>query len=99
MSVLVYEVGERLDGAELRQYSRSVPAGGRVVVDLSSTQGLDGAALSALVTLYGRLRAEGGKLVLCGLNPRVREPLERTLLAKFIPHAVDQAQATQEARQ
>jgi len=95
--VLIHEAGPRLDGAELRRYSRRVPAGARVVLDLSSTQSLDGAGLSALVTLYGRLRSEGGKLVLCGLNPSVRDPLERTLLARFIPHALERAAAVAEA--
>ena len=92
----VVSATETLLASELREQARSATS--RLVLDLTATRHVDGAALSALVSLYRRLSEQGGKVVLCGLNPDLREIFERTVLSKLIPIVLDRGQALEEAR-
>ena len=55
-----------------------------VVVDFFEVEDMDGSALSALVSYYRKLVVEeGGRMALAGLNPEVREFIERAALSKM----------------
>ncbi len=70
-----------------------------VVLDLSQTEVVDGQALAALITYYRKLTLElGGKLVLSGLNPEIRQFLDRTSLSRVLPITTDTHQALSEVR-
>lgn len=70
-----------------------------VVLDLSLTDLVDGQALAALVTYYRKLTLElGGKLVISGLNPEIRQFLDRTSLSRVLPITTDSQQALTEVR-
>lgn len=70
-----------------------------VVLDLSETEFVDGQALAALITYYRKLTLElGGRLVLSGLNPEVRQFLDRTSLSRVLPITTDTQQALTEVK-
>lgn len=50
----------------------------RYVVDLGEVEEIDGYGLASLVGLLSRSRSEGGRLVLCGINPDLRQRFEAT---------------------
>jgi anti-anti-sigma factor len=52
-------------------------------VDCSHVQLLSSEILSKLILLHRRLKRKGGKLILCGLGPQVREVLSWTKLDQF----------------
>jgi anti-anti-sigma factor len=49
-----------------------------VVVDLSATDRVNSSFLAALITLRKLVLQTGSRLVLCGLQPAIREVLNRT---------------------
>ena len=65
-----------------------------VVVDFFEVEDMDGSALSALVSYYRKLVVEeGGRLALAGLNPEVREFVERAALSKMFSVYYDHTEA------
>jgi anti-anti-sigma factor len=48
------------------------------VVDLAEVDEIDGYGLASLVGLLSRSRSDGGRLVLCGINPDLRSRFEAT---------------------
>ena len=66
----LFELAGRLDGRTL-------------LLSLAEVTYLSSGLLGKLVALHKRLRAHGGRLVLCDLRPAVRECLSRTRLEKF----------------
>jgi anti-anti-sigma factor len=66
-----------------QQLAKLVDGGARdVLVDLGGVEYISSAGLRVLLVLAKRLRAERGRLVLCGLTPPVRQVFE---LAGFVP--------------
>ncbi len=55
----------------------------RIVVDLSGVEYVNSGFVAGLVGLTKRARSSTGRLVLCGLRPRICEILARTQLDKF----------------
>ncbi len=52
----------------------------RVVVDLTAVPYMDSSGVASLVKVLSRARRQGAKMVLCGLNDRVRGLFEITRL-------------------
>ena len=78
----------------LRQGDRAV------VVDFFEVEDMDGTALSALVSYYRKLVVEeGGRMALCGLNPAVREFVERVALSKMFSVYYDHGEAVKALNQ
>lgn len=48
------------------------------VLDLSEVESIDGYGLASLVGLLSRTRSAGGELILCGINPDLRQRFEAT---------------------
>ena len=68
----------RIDGSD---YYRAK----HVVLQLAETDFLDSSGLGCLVRLYGVLRAAGGGLNLCQMQPRVTKIIEMTNLGMVFP--------------
>ncbi len=70
---------------ELRELFQRVLAQGprRVIVDLGGVPYMDSSGVGTLVELKRNVEREGGRLILAGLQPRVRSVLEITQLDKF----------------
>ncbi len=68
----------------------------RIVLDLAGVPYMDSSGIGTMVELKRRLDRIGGKLVLAGLQPRVRSLLEITRLDQFfaIVENTDEAQET-----
>lgn len=64
-----------------------------VVLQLAETDFLDSSGLGCLVRLYGVLRAAGGGLNLCQMQPRVTRIIEMTNLGSVFPAYASEAQA------
>jgi anti-sigma B factor antagonist len=73
-------------GEVLHQLSEFAEAavGGTLVLSLAGVVYLSSTALGRLVGLSKRLRASGGKLVLCGLSPNIHERFTRTGLHAYL---------------
>jgi len=56
----------------------------RVLLDFSSVRFVDSSGLSVIITLFKKLRAIGGVLILCGLNHQPFELLKMTQLHRII---------------
>jgi len=67
-----------------------------IVLDLSRVEYISSMGLSTLVSLYKRVRAKNGHMILAGLQPAVRTILETTYLLKLFPTAPDRAQAVRD---
>jgi anti-sigma B factor antagonist len=67
----------------------------RLILDLSEVPYMDSSGVGTLVEIFRRVSAYKGKMVLFGLNPRVRSVFEITKLDKFftITETRDQALA------
>ena len=65
----------------------------RVILDLTGVQYMDSSGVGTVVELKRRLERAGGRIVLVGLQPRVRSVFEITKLDKFfkIVESVEQA--------
>ena len=64
-----------------------------LLIDFFGVDEMDGFALSAVVGVYCKLTESSGKLALSGMNPKIREFLERTCLGKVFPLYYDQSEA------
>jgi anti-sigma B factor antagonist len=56
----------------------------RVVLDLARLERLGSSLIGKILGLYKRLRAVGGRLALCNLNPRLCEVLELLRVATLL---------------
>jgi anti-anti-sigma factor len=76
--IATYELAEAI-GQELIDASQkqSPP---KVVVDLAKVEYMSSVGYGPLITLRGRIRESGGRLVLCGLSEVVLEMFEATRL-------------------
>lgn len=85
---------------EFRRSSSEVMNAGcnRIVVDLAEVEEIDGFGLAVLVGLMSRLRKVGGKMVLTGVNPELRQRFEMTWLEGVFPTYITVAQATTEMK-
>ena len=65
----------------------------RLILDLSEVPYMDSSGVGTLVEIFRRVTAYKGKMILFGLNPRVRSVFEITKLDKFftIVESRDQA--------
>jgi anti-anti-sigma factor len=60
------------------------PGGGRLAVDLGNVESLSSLMLAGLTALNKKVNAAGGRLVLFGPRPAVREILDVTHLTRLI---------------
>src|SRR5579884_171326 len=60
------------------------PGPTRLLLDLGGVRFLSSSGLGLLVGLHKRLRAGGGSLAVCGVNPDVREVFEVTRLDQVL---------------
>ena len=65
----------------------------RMILDLGEVSHMDSSGVGALVEIFRRVCAYKGRMVLFGLNPRVRSLLEITKLDKFFTIVVSRDQA------
>jgi len=65
----------------------------RLVVDLAEVTYIDSSGIGTLVEVFRRVNGYQGKLVLCGLNERVRGVFEITKLDRFFKICNTQAEA------
>ncbi|MHC4294176.1 MAG: STAS domain-containing protein [Planctomycetota bacterium] len=65
----------------------------KLVLDFSEVKFLSSAMLSALLVLRKKSQEIGGKVVLCGLRPRLREVFEITKLHKLMDFAETEQEA------
>lgn len=65
----------------------------RLVLDLREVPYMDSSGVGTLVEVFRRVRDYKGKMVLFGMNPRVRSVFEITKLDKFFTICDDQATA------
>ncbi len=65
----------------------------RMIVDLTGVSYMDSSGVGTLVELKRNLERSGGRLVLVGLQPRVRSVFEITQLDKFFVIAASLAEA------
>src|SRR5215468_3097249 len=73
------------DAEFLRAKERLAESGKRkVIVDCSQMPYLDSTALNFLVGLYTTAKDAGGKLILCGINARMRDVLRITHLDEIL---------------
>ncbi|MDF3128258.1 STAS domain-containing protein [Kiritimatiellaeota bacterium B1221] len=49
-----------------------------VIVDLQQTTAIDSAGLGLLIAMYKQIQAQGGELVLCSMNKKVRMVFQLT---------------------
>lgn len=70
-----------------------------VVIDFSQVDRIDGQALAGLVSFYRKLTVERkGRLAVSGVNPELRQFLDRTSLSRVIPVCYDWKEAVREVR-
>ncbi len=65
----------------------------RLVLDLSGVPYMDSSAIAVLVELLKPIRKNGGKICLCGLQPRVKGLLDIVRLDSVFTIAATQAEA------
>ena len=65
----------------------------KVLADCRELPYIDSTGLAFMVDLYTELRDSGGRFVLAGANPRVRQVLQLTRLDRFIPILADEQAA------
>lgn len=64
----------------------------KILLNFSNVEYLSSAALAKLITLNKKLQAAGGRLILCNIDPQIREVFEITKLNKlFTIHDEEQA--------
>jgi len=70
-----------------------------LVIDFSQVDRVDGQALAGLVSFYRKLTVERkGRLAVSGVNPELRQFLDRTSLSRVIPVCYDWKEALREVR-
>jgi len=80
---------EKFDVSNMKEIKRSIEReisrrDKRVLLDFSSVKFIDSSGLSVIITMFKKLRAIGGVLILCGLNPQPFELLKTTQLHRII---------------
>ncbi len=72
-------------------------AGGRCVLDLSAVQYMGSSMLGLVVNARTRVKAAGGRLVLCGMSAWLVETFRTCSLERLFVTAVTRAEAVQAA--
>jgi len=67
----------------------------RLIINLSGVPYMDSSGVGTLVEVFRRVSAYKGKMVLCGLTPRVRSVMEITKLDRFFTICDTEEQAAQ----
>lgn len=102
--VAILRLQGRLDAASVKDFRalalQEMRAGHhRIVVDFSGIDLVDGQGLAGVVSFYRRLVVENrGKLAIAGLNPELRQFLDRTSLSRVIPITYDWQEAVREVK-
>src|SRR4051812_41831819 len=78
------EASARLMTSSLRQERPARPSGPTLVLDLGAVAAPTAGGLGQLVGLHRRLRAGGGRLVLCNVGARAYEVFEVTRLTELL---------------
>jgi anti-anti-sigma factor len=78
--------------------SESVREAHHIVIDLSAPGSLDDSAVGVLVRSARDTRLRGGRLTLCGADPRVRDALERIGVTRLVQLADDAGAALASGR-
>jgi len=85
----VLRVSGELDLATADQLRQAVgqyaDSGGALIIDLSGVTFCDSTGLGVLINAYRRVTGAGGRLLLCGLQPRLTGLLEVTGIDRVIP--------------
>jgi len=67
----------------------------RLLLNFSNVEYMSSAALGKLITLNKKVQAAGGKLVLCNIDPQIREVFEITKLDKLFVICGDEQEGLQ----
>jgi anti-sigma B factor antagonist len=86
----IQAVGEQLFGLVDEQGRKNL------VLNFANVEYLSSAALGKLLTLRKKVQAVGGKLVLCAIDPGIREVFEITKLDKLLVICADEMQALEQ---
>jgi len=74
--------------------ARLVEQGDRwLVLNLGSVEQLNSLMFARLISLYHKVKGQGGQLVLCNITPRLREMFDALSLHELIPIYEDQRRA------
>jgi anti-anti-sigma factor len=82
-----------VDVVETRFGAAIVPNGKNTIVDLSEVTFLASMGIRMLISTTRALSRKGGKLVMYGAGPGVRDVIETTALTEIIPLAVSENEA------
>lgn len=82
-----------VDGVETRFGAAIVPNGKNTIVDLSEVTFLASMGIRMLISTTRALSRKGGKLVMYGAGPGVRDVIETTALTEIIPLAGNESEA------
>jgi len=67
----------------------------QLLLNFSNVEYMSSAALGKLITLNKKVQATGGRLVLCNIDPQIREVFEITRLDKLFTIRADEQEALQ----
>jgi anti-sigma B factor antagonist len=67
----------------------------KMLLNFGNVEYLSSAALGKLITLHKKVQANGGKLVLCNIDPQIYEVFEITRLDKLFKIKKDEQEALQ----
>ena len=70
-----------------------------MVIDLSHVEYVSSVGIGALVTLYKRIRAGNGRLILAGVQPAVMDIFNTAHLLRLFQTAPDRKVAVRQARE
>jgi anti-anti-sigma factor len=102
VQVLALLVPPHLDGTDVDKLHEAVlnaistKAGERWVIDLSATAFMGSSMLGLMVNLRQRIRGSGGKVVLCGLNPKLLQVFRTCSLERLFSIRAARAEAVAE---
>jgi anti-sigma B factor antagonist len=88
------ETAVRVIGEELTRLVERLGAG-RLVLDFGKLKQFSSRLLGVLVSVHNRIKAAGGKLVLCGLDQHALDVLRVTHLDQILPTYQDRGSALQ----
>jgi anti-anti-sigma factor len=77
-------LGSALSDAECTAKSVAESGARKLLIDMSETESIDSAALGMIIVTCARMSEAGGKTVLCGVNPRVRNVFAITHADQFL---------------
>jgi anti-anti-sigma factor len=98
-NVIELRLPEMIDAAEFDELNELMATllderqGQRWIIDLSATRYLGSSILGLFVNVRHRVRAGGGKLVLCGLSDRLAEIIHMCSMERLFTIAKNQADA------